>query len=114
VAGPSRRSARRERATRAVLRILLRAIHTLRHASPGAPIDARLGAVSFLHRFGSSLNSHLHFHLVVLDGVFSRGDDGHNREALFHEATLLQPDHWSRLQGVLAIGAERGAVMAGP
>ena len=76
----------------AVLRIFLRAIRTtLRHASPGAPADAQLGAVSFLHRFGSSLNPHLHFHLVVLDGVFSQVDDG---EARFHEASLLQPEHW--------------------
>ncbi len=78
---------------------LLRAIRTrLRHASPGAPSDAQLGAVSFLHRLGSSLNAHPHFHLVVLDGVFSRGDDG---GALFHEAALLQSGHWLRLQGVL-------------
>jgi hypothetical protein len=40
---------------------LLRAIRTtLRRVSPGAPADAQLGAVSFLHRFGSSLNPHLH------------------------------------------------------
>jgi hypothetical protein len=37
-----------------VLRILLRAVRTtLRRASPPAPGDAQLGAVSFLHRFGS-------------------------------------------------------------
>jgi hypothetical protein len=83
----------------AVLRIFLRAIRTtLRHASPSAPAHAQLGAVSFLHRFGSSLNPHLHFHVVVLDGVFSRVDD---REAHFHEASLLQPEHWLRLQGVV-------------
>ncbi len=86
----------------AVLRIFLRAIRTtLRHASPGAPSDAQLGAVSFLHRFGSSLNAHPHFHLVVLDGVFSRTRDDDTREARFHEATLLQPEHWTRLQGVI-------------
>jgi len=86
----------------AVLRILLRAIRTtLRHASPRAPAHAQLGAVSFLHRFGSSLNAHPHFHVVVLDGVFSRSDDGDLEEAHFHEASLLQPEHWARLQGVL-------------
>jgi len=85
----------------AVLRIFLRAIRTtLRRASPGAPADTQLGAVSFLHRFGSSLNPHLHFHLVVLDGVFSRRDDGNHDEAPFHEASL-QPEHWVRLQGVV-------------
>jgi hypothetical protein len=56
-----------------VLGVLLRAIRTtLRRASPPAPTDAQLGAISFLHRFGSALNTHFHFHVVVLDGVFSR------------------------------------------
>ena len=42
----------------AVLRIFLRAIRTtLRDASPGAGPDAQIGAISFLHRFGSSLNA---------------------------------------------------------
>jgi CheY-like chemotaxis protein len=27
---------------------------------------------SFFHRFGSSLNAHPHYHLVVIDGVFSK------------------------------------------
>jgi hypothetical protein len=30
----------------------------------------RLGAVSFLHRFGSALNRHVHLHACVTDGVF--------------------------------------------
>ena len=29
----------------------------------------RLGAVSFLHRFGSALNHHVHLHAWVTDGV---------------------------------------------
>lgn len=83
----------------AVLRIFLRAIRTtLRSASPGAPHDARLGAVSFLHRFGSSLNPHFHFHLVVLDGVFAQVPDGTVR---FYEATRLDEHHWLGLQRVV-------------
>ena len=31
---------------------------------------ARHGAVAFIHRFGPTLNPHLHFHCVVIDGVF--------------------------------------------
>jgi hypothetical protein len=86
----------------AVLRIFLRAMRTtLRRATPGAPADAQLGAVSFLHRFGSSLNPHFHLHLVVLDGVFSQTSDADTSAARFHEATLLQPEHWTRLQGVV-------------
>jgi hypothetical protein len=42
-----------------VLHILLRALQaTLREACPTAPRTAAMGAVSFLHRFGSSLNPH--------------------------------------------------------
>lgn len=65
------------RVASAVLQILLRAIRTtLRRSSPGAPPRAQLGAVSFFHRFGSSLNVHPHYHLVVLDGVFGKHGGG--------------------------------------
>jgi hypothetical protein len=30
----------------------------------------QIGAVAFIHRFGSSLNGHVHFHVCVVDGVF--------------------------------------------
>jgi len=30
----------------------------------------RIGAISFLHRFGSALNRHVHLHVCVTDGVF--------------------------------------------
>jgi len=36
--------------------------------------DPQCGAVTFVQRFGSSLNLHVHFHVVVLDGVFRRDD----------------------------------------
>ncbi|MFO7894200.1 MAG: transposase [Longimicrobiales bacterium] len=69
----------------AVLRVLLRAVRTrLRLDSPGAGLNARIAAVSFLPRFGSSLNPHFHFHVVVLDGVFTETEGG---EVRFDEAT---------------------------
>jgi len=50
----------------------------------GAGLAAWLGAVALFHRFGSSLNLHLHFHCVVIDGVFAPTPaDG----MLFHAAT---------------------------
>ena len=80
----------------AVLRILLRAIRTLLlKRSPTAPAAARLGAVSFLHRFGSALNPHFHFHLVVLDGLFSEDPDG---SIHFHEAGEPGTRDMQRLQ----------------
>jgi hypothetical protein len=52
------------------LRIFLDAIEQhLRSRSPGAGAKSRTGAVA-LNRFGSSLNEHTHFHVVVIDGVF--------------------------------------------
>ncbi len=38
---------------------------TLREACPTAPATASIGSVSFLHRFGSSLNPHYHFHCAT-------------------------------------------------
>ena len=46
----------------AALRLFLRVVEEcLRARSPGAGSMARLGAVAFIHRFGSTLNPHLHF-----------------------------------------------------
>jgi hypothetical protein len=74
----------RPKAIAAVTRILLDEIETLlsldrlrcaRQATPSSP-RSRLGAVSFLHRFGSGLNRHAHLHAAVTDGVFLPGPDG--------------------------------------
>jgi hypothetical protein len=46
----------------------------------------RLGAVAFIHRFGATLNAHLHFHCVVIDGVFDIAAAG---GVIFHAATAL-------------------------
>jgi len=58
-----------------VLRIFLRVIaQSLSVHCPGAARVDRaalhIGAVAFIHRFGSSLNAHVHFHVCVVDGVF--------------------------------------------
>lgn len=66
----------------AVLRILLRVI----------PTDARLGAVSFLHRFGSGLNPHPHFHLAIADGLFVREDGEDGGSLHFHPAVGLDAE----------------------
>jgi hypothetical protein len=54
-----------------VLRIFLSVVErSLRQHSPGCSESARIGPVAFIHRFGSSLNEHVHFHCCVIDGVF--------------------------------------------
>jgi hypothetical protein len=41
---------------------LLRAVERcLREHSPGCDSTAHIGAIAFIHRFGSSLNEHTHF-----------------------------------------------------
>ena len=57
----------------------------------------RLGAVVFIHRFGTLLNAHLHFHVVVIDGVFW----GEDAETLRFEAVRLTPEVVQRLQATI-------------
>jgi hypothetical protein len=51
-------------------RLLCAAAGVTRAANMPAAARSRLGAVSFLHRFGSALNHHVHLHTCVTDGVF--------------------------------------------
>jgi hypothetical protein len=68
----------RPRAVAALTKIFLDEIERLLLAASGGAPDAerpgasrpRLGGVSFLHRFGSALNHHVHLHACVTDGVF--------------------------------------------
>ena len=69
----------RPEAVRAVTKIFLDEIERLLSAAAGVTTCAntpttarpRLGAVSFLHRFGSALNHHVHLHVCATDGVFT-------------------------------------------
>jgi hypothetical protein len=63
--------------TTAILRLFLRAVEqTLGTHSETVPTGARMGAISFIHRFGASLNPHPHYHCYVTDGVFSGDTTG--------------------------------------
>jgi len=71
------------------LRILLDPIE--RHLGTdceAAATNARGGAVAFIHRFGSALNAHTHFHVCSMDGVFE--PDG--ERVRFHAAPAPGPD----------------------
>lgn len=79
----------------AVLRIFLDEVERcLCNHSAGCDDMAHSGAVAFIHRFGSSLNEHVHFHCCVIDGVFdpaaaigSEADDAAG--VVFHAADGL-------------------------
>jgi hypothetical protein len=94
-----------------VLRILLRVIEQRLHQHcPGvAPVDRaglRIGAVAFIHRFGSSLNQHVHFHVCVVDGVFEVVQGKVDAQAtappgvMFHAVSGIDP------AGVAAVQAD--------
>ena len=69
------------------LHIFVTAIErVLRQCSPDASAASRFGAVVFIHRFGALLNTHLHYHCIVVDGVFDAGAGG---GAVFHPASGL-------------------------
>ena len=70
--------ARRPALVGRVLAVFLRALSTwqrLRGRALGTL--GTTGAVTFVQRFGSALQLNVHFHVVVPDGVFVCGDDGH-------------------------------------
>ena len=92
----------RPKAVAAVTRIFLAEIEKLlcsNHATPPSP-RPRVGAVSFLHRFGSGLNRHAHLHAAVTDGVFLPGPHGPDGPPAFLPARPLT-------QGDLAALTER-------
>ena len=78
------------------LRIFLRVIQgSLHQHCPGAAqVDnaaLRIGAVAFIHRFGSSLNTHVHFHVCVVDGVFEKVQDDVNAAPAVPQGVIFHP-----------------------
>ena len=103
-----------------VLRIFLRVIaqslqdHCAGAAQVGESNKAALhiGAVAFIHRFGSSLNEHVHFHVCVVDGVFEQvagegeacadaQDAATPAGVIFHPATCIDADVVAQVQATL-------------
>ena len=60
--------------TRAVLRVFLRTVFgwQRRQAARRGLVGARSGSVTAIQRFGGSLNTNLHFHALLFDGVYTR------------------------------------------
>ena len=93
------------------LHIFLSAVEQgLRQCSRGAGAGSRIGAVAFIHRFGALLNPHLHFHCVVVDGVFeSDGDE----QVHFHEAHALAPEALDEIQAKVRLRLLRALTRRG-
>ena len=103
-----------------LLQIFLRVIAQMLHASsPGAANADKqalhISAVAFIHRFGSSLNEHVHFHVCAVDGVFEEvtgeggdvdadaqaRDQAHSPRVIFHPATGVNVDAVDQVQTTL-------------
>ncbi len=68
-----------------ILKIFLQEIERALHrGAPEAPTEARFGVIAFIHRFGASLNAHLHYHCCVTDGLFGAEEGG----VRFYPSTL--------------------------
>ena len=79
-------------------------------ALPGRVRASRVGAVAFIHVFGALLDPHVHFHCVVIEGVFEADGAGGAR---FHEARGVGPETIAEIQAqvrrrVLRAAARRG------
>ena len=61
-----------------------------RRATGDGILGGHTGAITFVQRFGSALNLNVHFHVVMPDGVFTKGDDDTDR-ATFHKAARPEP-----------------------
>jgi hypothetical protein len=86
---------REPRAISAVLHILLGIIEAHLRRSSNASSQARFGAVSFIHRFGASLNRQVQYHCCVIDGVFGpaeQADDAGPQTVRFRAAADLTPE----------------------
>ncbi len=82
-------------ALNSALRIFLRVIaqRLLRHCPGVATLDkasVHIGAVAFIHRFGSSLNTHVHFHVCVVDGVFEALGGGKQADLVLSPLQLIE------------------------
>ena len=96
-----------------VLRIFLRVIaQSLQSNCPGAAQVDRaalhVGAIAFIHRFGSSLNQHVHFHVCVVDGVFEEVPGQGDADAqssppgiVFHPASAIDETAVAQVQADL-------------
>ncbi len=65
---------------------------------------SQCGAVTFVQRFGDALNLNLHFHSLVLDGVYAPGPEGQMR---FHPLPPPDDAEVARVAGRVARGIAR-------
>ena len=85
-----------------VLTVVNRAISTylIKKAGLTKKSGAKTGSVTFIQRFGGSLNLNIHFHMMILDGVYTFNEG----PSKFH---FITPPSLSEMEGVLTTIAQR-------
>ena len=93
----------------AVLGIVYRAIaaHLIRKAGL-TQATARTGAITLIQRFGSALNLNIHFHRLVLDGVYVPGQGGPQFRRLPPPSTAEIEVLLARITRRIAVGPNEG------
>ena len=99
-------------AVSAVLRIFVRAIFEAlrRRARDNVIHNAQCGAVTFIQRFGSALNPNVHFHVVVLDGVYACTEE--EEQPRFYP--LCSPEKADVLKVATRVAMRTAALIEGP
>ena len=85
-----------------VLNVFARAVlgHLRRRARKFMGLrDSQSGAVTFIQRFGDALNCNVHFHMLALDGVYTRAE---NQNPEFHELPAPEDDEIVEFTTVVA------------
>ena len=86
----------------AVLQVYIRALFFYRRRAGDHGIDhTQCGAVTFVQRFGSAANLHVHFHVLAIDGVYALRLDG------TPEFFSLRPPENSEVAGLAGVLAQR-------
>ena len=85
-----------------VLTVVNRAISTylIKKAGLTKKSGAKTGSVTFIQRFGGSLNLNIHFHMMILDGVYTFNEG----QSKFH---FITPPSLSEMEGLLTTIAQR-------
>lgn len=89
-----------------VLNVFARAVlgHLRRRARKFLGLrDSQSGAVTFIQRFGDALNANVHFHLLALDGIYTRTD---NQKPEFHELPAPEDDEIVEFTTIVATRIE--------
>ena len=77
-------------------------------ASTGTAAAFRSGGVLFVHRFGATLNAHVHLHLCMLDGVVAQGRQGLAFRGAEVDEACVQRVQTAVRQRVLGLFERRG------